>query len=74
MLVDVNGKTYLTRGGTYSYYEFVNELDKRLTDEDWQERLEKKDVPGRPKWMLPLILDSEKKLTVNEEIYYSTGC
>ena len=74
VIVEIDGKTYLTRGATYSYYEFVNELDKRLTDEEWQERLEKKDVPGRPKWMLPLILDSEKKLTVNEEIYYSTGC
>ena len=74
VLVDINGKTYLTRGGTYSYYEFVNELGKRLTDEDWQERLEKGDVPGRPKWMLPLLLDSDKELTVNEEIFYSTGC
>ncbi|MBO4564050.1 MAG: DUF3160 domain-containing protein [Bacteroidaceae bacterium] len=74
VIVEIDGKTYLTRGATYSYYEFVNELDKRLTDEEWQERLEKGDAPGRPKWMLPLILDSDKKLTVNEEIFYSTGC
>lgn len=74
VIVEIDGKTYLTRGATYSYYEFVNELDKRLTDEEWQERLEKGDAPGRPKWMLPLILDTEKKLTVNEEIFYSTGC
>ena len=74
VIVEIDGKTYLTRGATYSYYEFVNELDKRLTDEEWQERLEKGDAPGRPQWMLPLILDSDKKLTVNEEIHYSTGC
>ena len=74
VIVEIEGKTYLTRGATYSYYEFVNELDKRLTDEEWQERLEKGDAPGRPKWMLPLILGSEKKLTVNEEVFYSTGC
>ena len=72
VLVDFEGKTYLTRGATYSYYEFVNELGKRLTDEEWQERLKKNDAPGRPKWMLPLIID--KKPTVNEEIFYSTGC
>ncbi|MBR2233750.1 MAG: DUF3160 domain-containing protein [Prevotella sp.] len=72
VIVDIGGKTYLTRGATYSYYEFVNELGKRLTDEEWQKRLEKNDAPGRPKWMLPLIID--KKPTVNEEIFYSTGC
>ena len=72
VIVEIDGKTYLTRGATYSYFEFVNGLDKRLTDEEWQERLEKNDAPGRPKWMLPLIID--KKPTVNEELFYSTGC
>ena len=72
VVVEIEGKTYLTRGATYSYYEFVNELGKRLTDEEWQKRLEKNDAPGRPKWMLPLIID--KKPAVNEELFYSTGC
>ncbi len=72
VVVEIEGKTYLTRGATYSYYEFVNELGKRLTDEAWQERLEKNDAPGRPQWMLPLIID--KKPAVNEELFYSTGC
>ncbi|MCR5158659.1 MAG: DUF3160 domain-containing protein [Prevotella sp.] len=72
VVVEIEGKTYLTRGATYSYYEFVNELGKRLTDEAWQERLEKNDAPGRPRWMLPLIID--KKPAVNEELFYSTGC
>ena len=72
VIVEIEGKTYLTRGAIYSYYEFVNELGKRLTDEEWQERLKNNDAPGRPKWMLPLIID--KKPTVNEEIFYSTGC
>jgi len=74
VVVEIEGKTYLTRGATYSYYEFVNELDKRLTDEEWQERLKKDDAPGRPKWMLPLLLKGGKQPTVNEEIFYSTGC
>lgn len=72
VVVEIEGKTYLTRGATFSYYEFVNELGKRLTDEAWQERLEKNDAPGRPQWMLPLIID--KKPAVNEELFYSTGC
>lgn len=35
VVVPVEGKLYLTRGATYSYYEFVS--DKRLTDEEWNE-------------------------------------
>ncbi len=70
--VIIDGKIFLTRGATFSYYEFVNPLDKRYTDEDWQERLEKDDVPARPLWMQPLILN--QKVKHNEEVFYSAGC
>lgn len=69
--VVIGGKVYLTRGATFSYYEFVNPLGKRLTDEEWQKKLEG-DAPGRPEWMKPLLLDKAPK--ANEEIFYSTGC
>jgi len=72
VLVEIDGKVYLTRGATLSYYEFVNPLGQRLTDEEWQQRLEKGNAPGRPSWMLPLLLD--KAPVVDEEIFYSTGC
>lgn len=71
VVVNIGGKIYLTRGAVFSYYEFVNPLDTRYTDEEWQERLEK-DAPARPAWMEPLILNKEPK--VNEEIFYSSGC
>ena len=70
--VIIDGKIFLTRGATFSYYEFVNPLDKRYTDEEWQERLEKDDVPARPLWMQPLILN--QKVKHNEEVFYSAGC
>ncbi|MBO4598488.1 MAG: DUF3160 domain-containing protein [Bacteroidaceae bacterium] len=70
--VVINGKIFLTRGATFSYYEFVNPLDKRYTDEEWQKRLEKDDVPARPVWMQPLIIN--KKIKENEETFYSSGC
>nr|MCR4699357.1 DUF3160 domain-containing protein [Bacteroidaceae bacterium] len=70
--VVINGKIYLTRGATFSYYEFVNPLNKRYTDEEWQQRLERDDVPARPVWMQPLILN--KKIKENEETFYSSGC
>jgi hypothetical protein len=35
---DING-TRLTRGVVFNQYEFSKELDGRLSDEDWQERV-----------------------------------
>ena len=70
--VEIGGKVYLTRGATFSYFEFTNPLGDRLTDEQWQERLEKKNIPGRPLWMKPLVLDKAPK--ANEEVFYSSGC
>ena len=73
--VIIDGKIFLTRGATFSYYEFVNPLDKRYTDEEWQQRLEKDDVPARPLWMQPLILRNKKEeVKENEEVFYSAGC
>ena len=70
--VVLGDKVYLMRGAVLSYYEFVNPLGNRLTDEEWQSRLEKNNVPARPKWMQPLILN--RKPVVNEECFYSSGC
>jgi hypothetical protein len=35
-------------GPIYSYYEFTS--PQRLTDEEWRERIWKKDLPPRPEW------------------------
>lgn len=70
--VNIGGKIYLTRGAVFSYYEFVNPLNTRFTDEEWQEKLEKGDAQGRQDWMLPLIIGNKPK--PNETIFYSSGC
>ncbi|MCA9904685.1 MAG: DUF3160 domain-containing protein [Anaerolineae bacterium] len=41
----------LTRGSVYSYYEFVNAIDNRLTDEDWRALVQAGDVPARTGWI-----------------------
>lgn len=41
----------LTRGSVYSYYEFVNAIDNRLTDEDWRAMVQAGEVPARPGWI-----------------------
>jgi len=54
-----NGGTRLTRGITYSYYEFTEPLGGRLTDETWQARiyegLEPEKVPPQPQWTNELL-------------------
>jgi len=53
---DHRGKLYLTRGVTFSYYEFKQPMSNRLTDEEWQEMLETS-PPELPEWIkenLPL--------------------
>lgn len=72
VVVEIEGNLYLTRGATFSYYEFVQPLDTRLTDEEWQKMLEEKKAPAVPEWMKTILLDKEPR--VNERIFYSSGC
>ena len=53
---DING-TRLTRGAAFNHYEFVNPLDERLSDEDWQAKVHdgKSDLPNEDKWSKELI-------------------
>jgi hypothetical protein len=41
----------LTRGTVYSYYEFVQPIDERLTDDAWREMLNAGEAPPRPDWI-----------------------
>jgi len=53
--VTVDGQIVLTRGGTFSYYEFSQPMDSRLTDEDWREILETGSAPAFPDWTSSFI-------------------
>lgn len=75
VVVEIEGYLYLTRGATFSYYEFVRPLGTRLTDEEWQEILEKKkDLPPIPKWMEEIILPAKDAPVPDEKVFYSSGC
>lgn len=45
VVVEIEGNLYLTRGATFSYYEFVQPLGTRLTDEEWQKCWKKRKHP-----------------------------
>jgi len=75
VVVDIAGNLYLTKGATFSYYEFVQPLNTRLTDEEWQKMLDGKDgVPPYPVWMNDIILKTKDDPKVDERVFYSSGC
>ena len=52
---DSNGNLRLTKGATYSYYEFNHSMFDRLTDERWLEMLDGNDPPIMPSWITSTI-------------------
>ena len=53
-------KQLLTRGGVFSYYEFVGEPGERLSDRKWARRLRER-PPARPDWARPLTGPRRRK-------------
>jgi hypothetical protein len=48
VVVPMNGRQQLFVGGVYDYYEFLQPLGRRLTDEEWQQLSPK---PDKPDWI-----------------------
>lgn len=72
VIVEIEGESYLTRGGTYSYYEFIRPMGERLTDEEWQQMLQDGKAPAQPDWMAPWMLG--EPVENDERFIYQTGC
>ena len=50
------GRFQVARGGVYSFYEFRQPAAERLTDEEWRQRLDDGDIPGRPAWQQAFLV------------------
>ena len=75
VVVEIGGYLVLTRGAVFSYREFIQPIgEPRLTDEEWQEQLQKNARKGVPEWMKPLFVPLKKLPEANEEFFYSSGC
>ena len=48
-----NGGEILCRGSVMSYYEYWE--TGHLTDEEWKAKLDSKDAPPMPSWIMPLV-------------------
>lgn len=75
VVVEIDGYLYLTRGAVFSYREFKQPVgEQRLTDEEWQQQLEKNPRKGVPEWMNRIIVPLKNAPVPNEELFYSSGC
>ncbi len=50
VVVPIDGKLRIAKGGVYSYYEFAWPMSDRLTDKKWREMLRQSDRPPLPTW------------------------
>lgn len=57
VVVPIDGKLHLTRGGVFSYYEFEYPAAHRLTDESWQEMLKRGRAPEPPPWVSSFVTE-----------------
>lgn len=74
VVVEINGYLYLTRGSVFSYHEFNRPInEQRMTDEEWQKKLETMPRYGVPEWMQELMLPGTPPVD-NETVLYSSGC
>jgi len=50
VIVKEGGTIRITRGAVFSYYEFIQPIEDRLTDEAWRKLLTQSPRPRMPKW------------------------
>ncbi|MFA5248219.1 MAG: DUF3160 domain-containing protein [Patescibacteria group bacterium] len=50
VVVPIDGKLRVAKGGVYSYYEFTWPMSDRLTDKKWREIINSDQAPQLPEW------------------------
>jgi hypothetical protein len=53
-----DGRIIIGAGPVFSYYEFKQPMNDRLTDEQWKEMLQQGQAPSRPSWTASFIAGS----------------
>ena len=67
--VPLEGKLQIAQGGVFSYYEFIQPRDQRLTDEEWRQMLED-NLAYLPEWVSEFVLPGG---TVHNELGFHVG-
>jgi len=60
VVVPLEGGWYVAQGGVFSYYEFKQPRDNRLTDEEWRAKLDSAPPPALPAWASKFVLTGGK--------------
>ncbi len=68
VIVEINGELKVTRGAGFSYFEFIQPISERLTDEAWREILQT-DSPDPLVWSASFV-DLDQGFTVPSPIHY----
>ncbi|MDF1539793.1 MAG: DUF3160 domain-containing protein [Candidatus Thorarchaeota archaeon] len=55
---DENGVPFLARGAMYSYYEFIQPMSQRLTDEEWWSIINTDSTPPMPDWVSSFVIET----------------
>jgi hypothetical protein len=50
VIYPIEGRLQIGRGAVFGYHEFTVPVDQRLTDEEWQAKLDSSQPPQPPKW------------------------
>lgn len=75
VIVPIEGKLSLTRGATFSYYEFKQPMSDRLTDEKWQAALKRGTAPEPPVWTKSFLAPAKARRNNPSEFgSYDSGC
>ncbi len=69
VICQVENELKITVGGIFSYYEFIQPVSNRLTDEEWAEMLVSEDPPQLPYWT-SVFVDTISELSNNNPDYY----
>ena len=67
VIVNEGGTIRITRGAIFSYYEFIQPIDNRLTDEAWREMLVGTTPPAMPEWVSSFMDVTEPQPTFYPE-------
>ena len=60
VVVPLEGTQEVAQGGVFSYYEFTQPRDQRLTDDEWRTKLTGANPPALPAWAANFLLKGGK--------------
>ncbi|MFN2298735.1 MAG: DUF3160 domain-containing protein, partial [Anaerolineales bacterium] len=60
VVVPIEGRLEIAQGGVFSYYEFIQPRDNRLTDQEWRAKLLSASPPSLPPWAEKFVLQGGK--------------